>query len=403
LSNSGASTAVSTASTQDSELEMKKLRERMKIVEEALRAMRDEAREHVLAIKSSDIVLNRLLGSGSFAEVHSATWHLPCAVKRLKDTVRHNKYEVQKFQREAYLLRSLLHPGVLRVFGFCKVDHLLVTEVVTGGSLHSIIHNCPANSTTPIPGPKTRMPHREVLEYAAQVADILRYLHLCNVVHRDIKPENLLVDSRGLLKLADFGLACEKKGAYIQTRSNLAGTPRYMAPEAYRDEKCTEKIDIYSLAMMMWEMITSQLPWDGSNFQDVRHAVASAGERPPIPPDCPPALAQVLRDCWQPLPENRPSASSVLNKISQMGVRSKFLELRENRHREEKARRAAHQVEAARRDSTNLQGPASGGSGGGAVLRERSIHDLGEPASPSAAAGAKRDGVPGRDYQVANC
>jgi len=54
---------------------------------------------------------------------------------------------------------------------------------------------------------------------------------------------------------------------HAQTRSNLAGTPRYMAPEAYRDEKCTEKIDIYSLAMMMWEMLTSQLPWDGSNFQ----------------------------------------------------------------------------------------------------------------------------------------
>ena len=55
-----------------------------------------------------------------------------------------------------------------------------------------------------------------MLEYSAQVADILRYLHLCNVVHRDIKPENLLVDSRGLLKLADFGLACEKKGVFIQ-------------------------------------------------------------------------------------------------------------------------------------------------------------------------------------------
>jgi serine/threonine protein kinase len=52
-----------------------------------------------------------------------------------------------------------------------------------------------------------------------------------------------------------------------QTRSNLAGTPRYMAPESYRDEKCTEKIDIYSLAMMIWEMLTAQLPWDGSNFQ----------------------------------------------------------------------------------------------------------------------------------------
>ncbi len=63
---------------------------------------------------------------------------------------------MQKFQREAYLLRSLLHPGVLRVFGYCKVDHLLVTEVVTGGSLHSIIH-APAGG-----GPKKLMAHREV-------------------------------------------------------------------------------------------------------------------------------------------------------------------------------------------------------------------------------------------------
>ena len=62
-------------------------------------------------------------------------------------------------------------------------------------------------------------------------------------------------------------LIFSRHSIHAQTRSNLAGTPRYMAPEAYRDEKCTEKIDIYSLAMMMWEMLTSQLPWDGSNFQ----------------------------------------------------------------------------------------------------------------------------------------
>ena len=64
-----------------------------------------------------------------------------------------------------------------------------------------------------------------MLEYSAQVADILRYLHLCNVVYRDIKPENLLVDSRGLLKLADFGLACEKKGVYIQVSLHPPSTP----------------------------------------------------------------------------------------------------------------------------------------------------------------------------------
>jgi hypothetical protein len=84
MSASGTSAATPSDGILESEMEIKKLKERMKIVEEALRAMRDEAREHVLAIKSQDIVLNRLLGSGSFAEVHSATWHLPCAVKRLK-------------------------------------------------------------------------------------------------------------------------------------------------------------------------------------------------------------------------------------------------------------------------------------------------------------------------------
>lgn len=94
--------------------EVLKLRERIKIVEEVLKAMRDEAREHVLSMQPSDLTLDALLGSGSFAEVHSAHWHLPCAVKRLKDSVRGNRYEVNKFQREAYLLRSLLHPGMHR-------------------------------------------------------------------------------------------------------------------------------------------------------------------------------------------------------------------------------------------------------------------------------------------------
>jgi hypothetical protein len=123
--------------------DLMKMKERVKMVEEALRAMRDEAREHVIAIQSADIHYESLLGTGSFAEVHKSVWKLPCAVKRLKPTVRQNRYEVNKFQKEAYLLRSLLHPGILRVFGFCKVDFLLVSEIVSGGSLHEVIHTTP--------------------------------------------------------------------------------------------------------------------------------------------------------------------------------------------------------------------------------------------------------------------
>jgi hypothetical protein len=88
-------------------------------------------------------------------------------------------------------------------------------------------------------------------------------------------------------------------------------------------------------------MLTGVLPWDGSNFQDVRHAVATAGERPPIPAHTPQGIRELLQDCWHPQPEHRPAAADVLSRIAALGVRSKFLEMRERRHREEKERRAA--------------------------------------------------------------
>jgi serine/threonine protein kinase len=86
-----------------------------------------------------------------------------------------------------------------------------------------------------------------------------------------------------------------------------------MAPEAYRDEKCTEKVDVYSLSMMMWEMVTGKLPWEGSNFQEVRNAVANLGKRPPLPAELPDRISQLMTECWDPVPEKRPSAGEVCN------------------------------------------------------------------------------------------
>jgi serine/threonine protein kinase len=119
-------------------------------------------------------------------------------------------------------------------------------------------------------------------------------LHLCGVVHRDLKPENLMFDAFNRLKLCDFGLAAEKIGQFVKTRSNLAGTPRYMAPEAFKNEPCSEKLDIFALGMILWEMYTGRLPWAGRSFSDVRTCVSNGTERPAIPSSAPPELARLI-------------------------------------------------------------------------------------------------------------
>jgi serine/threonine protein kinase len=166
-----------------------------------------------------------------------------------------------------------------------------------------------------------------------------QFLHLCGVVHRDVKPENLMFDGSNRLKLCDFGLAAEKIGQYVKTRSNLAGTPRYMAPEAFKNEPCSEKIDIFAFGMILWEMYTGRLPWAGRSFSEVRSCVSSGTERPAIPSSAPPELARLISgtnacpsltchltvrhlelicflDCWAHDPQQRPDAASILLKLA---------------------------------------------------------------------------------------
>ena len=109
-----------------------------------------------------------------------------------------------------------------------------------------------------------------------------QFLHLCGVVHRDVKPENLMFDASNRLKLCDFGLAAEKIGQFVKTRSNLAGTPRYMAPEAFKNEPCSEKIDIFALGLIIWEMYTGRLPWVGRSFSDTASPQHAFEKRVPL-------------------------------------------------------------------------------------------------------------------------
>jgi len=252
------------------------------------------------------------LGSGSFADVHEALLEVRCAVKTLKESVRSNMYEVDKFRREASMLRSLRHPGVLRVIAVNDAKFAIAIEIMPGGSLHSLLHG----TSQSIDLPTHCLPLPYILSLAMEIADTLKFLHLCGVVHRDVKPENLMFDGSNRLKLCDFGLAAEKIGQFVKTRSNLAGTPRYMAPEAFKNEPCSEKIDVFAFGMILWEMYTGRLPWAGRSFSEVRSCVSSGTERPAIPSSAPPELARLISDCWAHDPQNRPDAASILLRLA---------------------------------------------------------------------------------------
>eukprot|EP00285_Hemiselmis_virescens_P012420 CAMPEP_0173386716 /NCGR_PEP_ID=MMETSP1356-20130122/9303_1 /TAXON_ID=77927 ORGANISM="Hemiselmis virescens, Strain PCC157" /NCGR_SAMPLE_ID=MMETSP1356 /ASSEMBLY_ACC=CAM_ASM_000847 /LENGTH=333 /DNA_ID=CAMNT_0014343053 /DNA_START=26 /DNA_END=1023 /DNA_ORIENTATION=+ len=178
-------------------------------------------------IRFNELSLGSLLGSGSFADVYRAEWRMPCAVKKMKGRI--SKEQMTEFVREGEMMRSLKHPGIVKLLGVCVEggSFYLVQEIVNGfGNLFDYLHKKNA-----------RLSYWQCVQIAIGISDAMAYLHERHIVHRDLKPQNcLLVNEKGEVKLCDFGLARLKNAAYVETVSNTAGTPAYQAPEMLRDE-----------------------------------------------------------------------------------------------------------------------------------------------------------------------
>lgn len=151
----------------------------------------------------------------------------------------------------------------------------------------------------------------------------MAYLHARQVVHRDLKPANVLVDPRGVVKLADFGLAkATLDGVEISAR---VGTPVFMAPEmasshgsAHR-QNISSKIDIYSFAIVLWMLWTRKIPYHEMQlnaFQLMSRVIE--GLRPPVPDDMPPRLQSLMTRCWDSNPSHRPTFQNIQNELAQV-------------------------------------------------------------------------------------
>ncbi|AGO85889.2 Serine/threonine protein kinase [Pandoravirus salinus] len=259
-------------------------------------------------IDFGDVQLGAQVGVGSYGVVYRARWKgVDVAVKRF---IRQQLDErtLLDFRAETALMLDLHHPNVVVFIGACvrRPNLCLVTEFIRGGNLRAMLADA-----------SVRIVWADRLRLMRTAAAGVAYLHGRDrpIVHRDLKSSNLLVDDNFTIKVADFGFARIREDNATMTR---CGTPAWTAPEILRGERYSEKADIYSFGIVMWEIITRKQPYSGRNFMATTLAVLE-GTRLDIPADCPADLAKLVRLCWHKKPAKRPSMDEVVAKLDAMG------------------------------------------------------------------------------------
>jgi serine/threonine-protein kinase len=232
--------------------------------------------------------ITALLGRGGMATVYrarQASMGRDVAIKVIKPELSETPDFVERFAREARTVASLSHPHILKVFDYGQHGELvfLVMELLVGGSLADLI----------LQGPLSLQATTRITD---QIASALDYAHELGIIHRDLKPQNVLLDSRGNAHLTDFGIA-KIMSATALTQSGVAmGTPSYMAPEQWQGLPLDGRADVYALGVMLFEMLTGQLPFSAETPFSLMHKHVS--EPPPpiraLRADLPTSIEAVL-------------------------------------------------------------------------------------------------------------
>lgn len=273
----------------------------------------DDGRTHEWEIDPRRLRKRTLIGKGNFGEVWLATWlGSPVAVKTMLAELQTKERLVKRFVDEITLMSTLHHPNVVLFLGACtrRPNLCLVLEYCVHGSLH---HFLKAEHTHGV-----RITMSLIYRFALDIARGVYYLHKrCSVVQRDLKARNILVDESLNGKVADFGLS-RVLDESEKNKLTACGTPAWTAPEIVKMERYTDKVDVYSFAIIMWELITRQEPYGGQKGVQIAYAAAEQGLRPEIPAYCPADYADLMRQCWASDPHERPTFQVILKRLFQL-------------------------------------------------------------------------------------
>ncbi|XAR55747.1 Dual-specificity kinase [Bertholletia excelsa] len=219
-----------------------------------------------------------------------------------------------RFAREVNMMSKVKHENLVKFVGACKGPLMvIVTELLPGMSLRKYLISL---------RPKQLDIH-VAINYALDIARAMECLHANGIIHRDLKPDNLLLTAnQKSVKLADFGLAREESVTEMMTAET--GTYRWMAPELYstvtlrQGEKkhYNNKVDVYSFGIVLWELLTNRMPFEGMSNLQAAYAAAFKQERPILPEDISPELAFIIQSCWVEDPNMRPSFSQIIRMLN---------------------------------------------------------------------------------------
>ncbi|XP_040369783.1 uncharacterized protein LOC112183502 isoform X2 [Rosa chinensis] len=275
-------------------------------------------------IKNSDLEFIKELGSGTYGTVYHGKWKgSNVAIKKIKpscftDGVLEDRL-LADFWKEAHILGQLHHPNVVAFYGVVTdgpVTNLAtVTEYMVNGSLKQVLRR------------KDRtIDRRKRLILAMDAAFGMEYLHEKSIVHFDLKSHNFLVNMRDpqrpVCKIGDLGLSKIKQRTLVS--GGVRGTVPWMAPELLnsnsKNNLVTEKVDVYSFGIVMWELLTGEEPYANLRSEEIIVGIIKGSLRPEIPSWCDPTWKSLMERCWSSDPESRPPFSEISKELRAMSA-----------------------------------------------------------------------------------
>lgn len=241
-----------------------------------------------------------------FIGIQKSTNTVVC-VKQFNDI--EDESSLQNFQNEFQALSVLDHFAIPQFIGATFSPKIsIITQFMSGGSLYSRLHSKYSY---------TKLQSTQLSVIALGIAYGMTYLHSNNIIHRDLKSLNILLDANSLPTISDFGTSARKNSPRL---TGGVGTAQWMAPEVLDSKPYDHKVDVYSYGMILWEMLTGDIPFNGLTQMEVALSVVTQKIRPKIPLNCPKNLARLIRTCWDDDPAKRPEFRRIVDILESCSI-----------------------------------------------------------------------------------